>query len=265
LLQKRINHLGERVPRIPNILLSSVSRSDFPTKLPRPHSVVVPGEILTAEHTHYPEHLESVKRLLKVALPTVLDDAQLNSIASSAIQHYGENQFADSRVTYQVTLKVGDVKDVGTKAFVVLYGENGHNGGHSLAPGSVKPGNNVFEVSAPGQELQKVRVGLEDAGPVSGWFLEQVSVKNQLSGMEWVFPCNRWLALGEDDGHIVRELVPSRVGAESGFANVMPMLEIHRVVCLANCEVALAHPANLSDFQREYYQMAVHYLSGHTV
>ena len=37
---------------------------------------------------------------------------------------------------------------------------------------------------------------------------------NKQGSVTFTFPCNRWLAKGEDDGAIVRELVPAKITEE---------------------------------------------------
>lgn len=53
---------------------------------------------------------------------------------------------------------------------------------------------------------------------MAGWFLEKVEIRRLLedskSAKLYSFPCGRWLAKGEDDGAIVRELVPKDVTEE---------------------------------------------------
>lgn len=58
------------------------------------------------------------------------------------------------------------------------------------------------------KQLLKVKIGHDDSGAGSGWFLEKVTVCREGSGEKIEFPCGRWLATDEDDGHIVRELMP---------------------------------------------------------
>lgn len=56
-------------------------------------------------------------------------------------------------------------------------------------------------------EVSKVRIGHDDSGAGSGWFLDNVVVTNEKTGKEWVFNCGRWLDKTEDDKAIVRTLV----------------------------------------------------------
>lgn len=38
----------------------------------------------------------------------------------------------------------------------------------------------------------------------------------------YIFPCNRWLAKGEDDGQIIRELVPFDASGKVKRSNSLP-------------------------------------------
>jgi hypothetical protein len=46
----------------------------------------------------------------------------------------------------------------------------------------------------------------DNTGVAPGWFLDRVVVRNEESGREWHFPCQRWLDRHADDGEIERLL-----------------------------------------------------------
>lgn len=52
----------------------------------------------------------------------------------------------------------------------------------------------------------KLRVGHNNAGRAPGWFLDKIVLRNLTGGQEYVFPCGMWLAKGEGDGKLVRDL-----------------------------------------------------------
>ena len=57
------------------------------------------------------------------------------------------------------------------------------------------------------KKLTKIRIGHDGKNPGSGWFLDKVVVKEEGSDRNsQTFICNRWLAVSEDDGLIVREI-----------------------------------------------------------
>uniref|UniRef100_A0A3B4WNI6 Lipoxygenase homology PLAT domains 1 n=1 Tax=Seriola lalandi dorsalis TaxID=1841481 RepID=A0A3B4WNI6_SERLL len=63
-------------------------------------------------------------------------------------------------------------------------------------------------------QVRRVRVGHDGRGGGCGWFLDKVMVREegQPESLAIVFPCFRWLDRNEDDGQIVRELVPDGDG-----------------------------------------------------
>ena len=56
--------------------------------------------------------------------------------------------------------------------------------------------------------LKYIRIGHDNKGGAAGWYLEKVEVVDLSNGQIYQFPCNRWLAVDEDDGAIERDLVP---------------------------------------------------------
>ncbi|ETE58684.1 Lipoxygenase-likey domain-containing protein 1, partial [Ophiophagus hannah] len=57
-------------------------------------------------------------------------------------------------------------------------------------------------------ELKKLRIRHDDSGSNSAWFLERIDIIDTKEDRMYYFPCQRWLAVEEDDGQIARELVP---------------------------------------------------------
>uniref|UniRef100_A0A8C7SHR4 Lipoxygenase homology domains 1b n=1 Tax=Oncorhynchus mykiss TaxID=8022 RepID=A0A8C7SHR4_ONCMY len=118
--------------------------------------------------------------------------------------------------TYEVCVFTGDMLGAGTDAnvYINIYGENGDTGERLLR----KSGNlNKFE---SGQEdvftitaielgpLRKLRIRQDNAASYSSWYLDRVEIVDTKDDTTYYFPCNRWLAVDEDDGQIARELVP---------------------------------------------------------
>ncbi|XP_064633987.1 lipoxygenase homology domain-containing protein 1-like isoform X3 [Lineus longissimus] len=52
----------------------------------------------------------------------------------------------------------------------------------------------------------KLRVGHDNHGTASGWHLERIEMENMVTKKKYSFNCKRWLARGEDDWSIVREM-----------------------------------------------------------
>ena len=67
--------------------------------------------------------------------------------------------------------------------------------------------------------IEKIRIGHDNKSITSGWHLDKVEVRRLQEDGEtsttYTFPCKRWLAKDEDDGSVVRELIPQRVVEES--------------------------------------------------
>ena len=83
----------------------------------------------------------------------------------------------------------------------------------------------VREMTDVGDQIEKLRIGHDNKGILAAWHLDKVEVRRLTEGdgrgssasmasggsITYVFPCGRWLAKDEDDGAIVRELVPAKV------------------------------------------------------
>ncbi|XP_022829510.1 DENN domain-containing protein 5A isoform X2 [Spodoptera litura] len=61
--------------------------------------------------------------------------------------------------------------------------------------------------------LSTLRIGHDNSGLSPRWLLDQVYVRNEVTGHTYTFPCNRWLGTGVDDGSTERLLVAARVRA----------------------------------------------------
>uniref|UniRef100_A0A5F8GTD3 Lipoxygenase homology PLAT domains 1 n=1 Tax=Monodelphis domestica TaxID=13616 RepID=A0A5F8GTD3_MONDO len=123
---------------------------------------------------------------------------------------------------YRVTLCTGDIEGAGTnaQAFVCLFGDAGDTGERMLCHINCR---NNMEICQKGnadeytieavtlRKVKRIRVGHDGKGGNSGWFLERVLVREegQPESDNMEFPCNRWLARDQDDGQLIRELLPS--------------------------------------------------------
>ncbi len=69
-----------------------------------------------------------------------------------------------------------------------------------------------------GETIEKLRIGHDNSGFGAAWHLNKVEVRRLLENTKgsrtYVFPCNRWFSRKEDDGEIVRELVPAQITEE---------------------------------------------------
>ncbi|XP_070707153.1 lipoxygenase homology domain-containing protein 1 [Pempheris klunzingeri] len=126
-------------------------------------------------------------------------------------------------IKYRVTICTGNVSGSGTDASVFLnvIGDLGDTGERLMIMSKnnvnkFEKGNHdefLIESVTLGQ-VRKIRVGHDGRGGGCGWFLDKVMVREegQPESLAIQFPCFRWLDRNEDDGQIVRELVPDGDG-----------------------------------------------------
>ncbi|XP_050769305.1 lipoxygenase homology domain-containing protein 1 [Gymnogyps californianus] len=133
-------------------------------------------------------------------------------------------------VPYEITVYTSDIFGAGTDAdvFIVLYGSDGictqqkslclNKREQRMYFERNSVNQFIVELEDVGDIIEKIRIGHKGGGLNSGWHLDHVAIRRLLpngKGSETVtFPCERWLAKSEDDGEIVRELVPSDIFTE---------------------------------------------------
>uniref|UniRef100_A0A665W322 Lipoxygenase homology domains 1a n=1 Tax=Echeneis naucrates TaxID=173247 RepID=A0A665W322_ECHNA len=127
------------------------------------------------------------------------------------------------KLHYRVTICTGNVSGSGTDAsvFLNIIGDLGDTGERLMIMSKnnvnkFEKGNHdefLIESVSLGQ-VRRVRVGHDGRGGGCGWFLDKVMVREegQPENLAIEFPCFRWLDRNEDDGQIVRELVPDGDG-----------------------------------------------------
>nr|XP_019954598.1 PREDICTED: lipoxygenase homology domain-containing protein 1-like [Paralichthys olivaceus] len=125
--------------------------------------------------------------------------------------------------TYTIKVKTGEKKYAGTDAnvYAILFGENDDTGIVNLK--ACKTYKNKFEKGMINEftveavdlgDLEKLRIGHNNSGGSSGWFLDWVEIDAASQGQRLRFPCGRWLDKGEDDGAVVRDLYPAELQTE---------------------------------------------------
>ena len=119
---------------------------------------------------------------------------------------------------YIVEVHTGEKVNAGTDAdvFINIFSEKHGDTGIRWLEHSQRNRNkfergnvDVFKIEAVSlKKLKKILIGHNGKQAGAGWFLKKVVVKQDgNSKYDQVFECNRWLAVDEDDGLIVRELV----------------------------------------------------------
>jgi hypothetical protein len=123
---------------------------------------------------------------------------------------------------FRLDVITGDRRGAGTDAnvFVELTGDKASSGTKKLDArrSDFERGNTDtfrLEVSTALGTLKKIRIGHDNSGWNAGWYLERVMVTNERTGDTESFSCQRWLDKKEDDGQIIRELLP---GEAEGIA-----------------------------------------------
>ncbi|XP_064544503.1 DENN domain-containing protein 5B isoform X1 [Drosophila montana] len=70
--------------------------------------------------------------------------------------------------------------------------------------------------------LTTMRIGHDNSGPSHKWLVEQVVMRNEVTGHTYKFPCGRWLGKGVDDDSTERLLVGQRVCTSVKNAELLP-------------------------------------------
>lgn len=121
-----------------------------------------------------------------------------------------------SLVKYIVEVHTGNKSGGGTNSdvFLNIFGEYGDTGERWLKKSETNKDKfernkvDIFKIEAVTlKALKKIRIGHNGKNAGAGWFLNKVIVKQEDNPKyDTSFECNRWLAVDEDDGLIVREL-----------------------------------------------------------
>ncbi|XP_004623679.1 lipoxygenase homology domain-containing protein 1 isoform X1 [Octodon degus] len=119
--------------------------------------------------------------------------------------------------TYEVQVITGNVPKAGTDAnvYLTIYGEEYGDTGERPLKKSDK--SNKFEQGQTDTftiyaidlgALTKIRIRHDNTGNRPGWFLDRIDITDMNNETTYYFPCQRWLAVEEDDGQLSRELLP---------------------------------------------------------
>uniref|UniRef100_A0A3B3CLJ0 Lipoxygenase homology PLAT domains 1b n=1 Tax=Oryzias melastigma TaxID=30732 RepID=A0A3B3CLJ0_ORYME len=125
------------------------------------------------------------------------------------------------QMNYEITVITGDVMFAGTNAdvFIQIYGDKGKTEVITLQSRSNNYERNTIEIFKLQEDvfivtavdlgtLKKLRIRHDNSSSFSSWYLDRVEIVDTKDDTRYFFPCNRWLAVDEDDGQIARELVP---------------------------------------------------------
>ncbi|GCB66519.1 hypothetical protein scyTo_0004980 [Scyliorhinus torazame] len=137
---------------------------------------------------------------------------------------------------WEVIIATGNFHLAGTEAAVIIYvyGDNGTSGPIILGTGKeqlFKPGStDIFKINLTELgEMYKIRIGHDNSSGNSGWFLDDVKLKELATGRVISLPVNRWLDENQDDGDIWREFPIAKPGEKH-----LPVLFYHIHVFTGN-------------------------------
>ncbi|XP_060232878.1 lipoxygenase homology domain-containing protein 1 isoform X3 [Meriones unguiculatus] len=122
-------------------------------------------------------------------------------------------------VHYEIEVWTGDVGGAGTtsRVYVQIYGEEGKTEVLFLSSRSKvfdRASKDIFQTdnftiyAIDLGALTKIRIRHDNTGSRPGWFLDRVDITDMNNEITYYFPCQRWLAVEEDDGQLSRELLP---------------------------------------------------------
>lgn len=118
---------------------------------------------------------------------------------------------------YLITVQTGSWKNSATtaKVFLNIIGLKGQSGTISLQDDSkqlfARGATNEFKLKLPRSlgPLQYLRVWHDMSGEDSSWYLSYVIIRDLSSNEQWIYVCDRWLALDKDDGLVDRLIIVS--------------------------------------------------------
>ncbi|XP_053323874.1 lipoxygenase homology domain-containing protein 1-like [Spea bombifrons] len=120
---------------------------------------------------------------------------------------------------WTITIVTGNFQEAATEAtvFIYVYGEGADSGPILLGSG----GHQLFNInSADAFQVNlkhlgkpyKIRIGHDNSGENSEWYLESIRLQNLSSNEDFYLPVNRWLGEEKDDGATWIELAVPAVG-----------------------------------------------------
>jgi len=137
--------------------------------------------------------------------------------------------------TYKISILTGDTRGAGTNAnvFVQIFGANGDSGilkleGEENSFERAQKAIFGFQLVDLG-DISKIKIGHDNSGFFSAWFMVSAQVRNEKTGQEYNFPCNQWFDKDKGDGQIVRDLFPA-----SGSGQVSSLIGYEAYIVTAN-------------------------------
>ncbi|WAQ94086.1 PK1L1-like protein, partial [Mya arenaria] len=110
---------------------------------------------------------------------------------------------------YEITMETGFWRNAGTtsKISIILHGEEGMSETRELISEDDRPmfernSRDKFILTLPDSigRIWKVQVWHNNFGPSPSWYLSRVIVRDLITGVQYMFLCEKWLAVEEQDG-----------------------------------------------------------------
>jgi len=104
-------------------------------------------------------------------------------------------------------------KKTSAQVYIIIFGDKNNSGKVVLENSPTnfsRAAVDKFQVDTVDLgELKKIIIGHNNAGLGADWFLQNVSVRNEINGKDYHFPCGRWFSKNVDDKLIEREITLS--------------------------------------------------------
>jgi len=125
-----------------------------------------------------------------------------------------EDNHPSDAYLYEIGVQTGFVRGAGTTAdvFIILNGALGETSPRKLKNPNRKCFNksetDSFLLSTPFSlgVIKDIEIWHNNEGNSPGWYCMQVQIRDTRTDKKFIFVCNRWLAVEEDDGKIKRKL-----------------------------------------------------------
>ncbi|XP_053373889.1 polycystic kidney disease 1 like 1-like isoform X2 [Mercenaria mercenaria] len=149
---------------------------------------------------------------------------------------------------FEITVETGYWKGAGTTAKIslILHGEEGMSETRELISEDDRPmfernSRDKFILSLPDSigRIWKVQIWHNNFGPSPSWYLNRVIVRDLNTGNQYMFICEKWLAVEEQDGKVEREFMLQDGALQFGKAfpckAVQYMADFHIWMSLVTC------------------------------
>ncbi|GMT14791.1 hypothetical protein PFISCL1PPCAC_6088 [Pristionchus fissidentatus] len=126
------------------------------------------------------------------------------------------NTFTKTRIDYQVVLSTGSWTGYIPPIWLMVYGSHGES---TKMPIANTTKTFRFEHCNLGM-LSSLRIGHGTDKPPK-WYLDNIMIRNDMTGARYCFPCGRWFGRGVDDGGLERLLIANLMSDDGREGSTM--------------------------------------------